>query len=52
MRRPPTSLYFEDEAAAFALQVAQAAQPGSLLQFTAEHEARQLVVGLGDGETT
>ena len=50
-QRPPTSLYFEDEAAAFALQVAQAAPPGSLLQFTAEHEARQLVAGRRDGGT-
>ena len=48
MQRPPTSLYFEDEAAAFARQVAQVAPPGSLLQFTAEHEARQLVAGPRD----
>jgi hypothetical protein len=47
-QRPPTSLYFEDEASAFARQVAQAAPPGSLLRFTAEHEADQLATELHD----
>jgi hypothetical protein len=47
-QRPPTSLYFEDEAAAFARQVAQAAPPGSLLRFAAEHEADQLATRLHD----
>ncbi|HEY5135614.1 MAG TPA: hypothetical protein VIJ41_07480 [Candidatus Nanopelagicales bacterium] len=41
-QRLPTSLYFEDEAASFAQQVARSAPPGSLLQFTAEHEAEHV----------
>jgi hypothetical protein len=45
-RRPPESLYFQEEAVAFAHQVAGVAPPDSLLRFTADLEAGRLTAAL------